>query len=123
MANLNPFTPNYSKTKTISVTSTTSNTTFDATDVSSSSAATGTSGSTVNRGTIGGHSVIRFFNAGTKIAFVRVGVGAQTALTTDMPLAPGVVEVFSKAFADDSVGAICGGSDTTTVYATCGEGQ
>lgn len=113
MANVNPFRPSVGTTKTLSATNTTSSVTFDAKDVSAS---------TTNAGTIGGHSVIRVYNAGTATVFCRWGTGAQTATTSDMPLIPGVVEVFTKAWADDVFAGITA-SSTATVYITCGEGQ
>lgn len=122
MATLNPFRPSTGITKTLSATSSSSSVTFDAKDVSASSSATGASGSTVDRGTFGGHSVMRVYNAGTQTAFCRWGTGAQTATTSDMPLIPGVVEVFAKAWADDTFAAITS-SSTATIYITCGEGQ
>ena len=111
-SNYTPFRPSQGTTKTLSATGTSGNVTFDAKDVSAS---------TANAGTIGGHSVIRAYNAGTAIVFVRWGVGAQTATTADMPLIPGVVEVFSKAWQDDTFAGITG-SGTATVYVTPGEG-
>lgn len=116
-----PFSPSIGTTKTLSATNTSSSVTFDSKDVSSSSSATGTSGSTVDRGTIGGHMVMRVYNAGTQIVFCRWGTGAQTAVVTDMPLIPGVVEVFSKAPGDNIFAGITA-SSTATVYITCGEG-
>lgn len=112
MANYNPFRPTVGTTKTLSATSTSGSVTFDAKDVSSS---------TTNAGTIGGHSVMRVYNAGTQTAFCRWGTGAQTATTADMPLIPGVVEVFDKCYADDTFAAITATS-TATIYITCGEG-
>lgn len=109
MANVNPFVPSIGTTKTLSASSSSSSVTFDAKDVSSSTNASG-------------HSVIRVYNAGTAVAFCRWGTGAQTATTADMPLIPGVVEVFCKSFADDTFAAITS-SSTATIYVTCGEGQ
>lgn len=120
-ANNTPFRPSTGTTKTLSVSNTSSSVTLDSKDVSSSSSATGTSGSIIDRGTIGGHSVMRVYNAGTQLAFARWGTGTQTATTSDMPLVPGVVEVFSKAYADDTFAAITS-SSTATVYITPGEG-
>lgn len=111
-ANYNPFRPSTGITKTLSASNASASVTFDAKDVSSAS---------LNAGTIGGHSVMRVYNAGTQIAFCRWGTGAQTATTGDMPLIPGVVEMFSKAWADDTFAAITS-SSTATVYITCGEG-
>lgn len=110
--NYNPFRPSVGTTKTLSASSSSSSVTFDAKDVSSA---------TSNAGSIGGHCVMRVYNAGTALAFARWGTGAQTATTSDMPLIPGVVEVFDKAFADDTFAAITS-SSTATIYITCGEG-
>ena len=107
--NVQPFSANFSKTKSILASSTSASATLDATDVLS----------TAN----GGNDVMRIVNSGTKTAFIRWGVGAQTALTTDMPILGGVTEVFTKSTATDTVAAITSGADTTTIYITCGEGQ
>lgn len=112
MANVNPFTP-VGATVTVSATTSSSDEALPATAVGSS---------TTNAGTIGGADVLRFYNAGTAIAFVRWGVGAQTAVTTDMPVAPGTIEVFSKAYEADTVAAITA-AGTATVYVTAGRGQ
>lgn len=108
----NPFKPTLGTTKTLSASSSSSSVTFSAVDVSSA---------TANAGAVGGHGVIRVYNAGTQLAFARWGTGAQTATTADMPLVPGVVEVFGKAWADDTFAAITS-SSTATIYITCGEG-
>lgn len=60
------------------------------------------------------------YNAGAGLAFIRWGVGAQTALVTDIPIPPGTVQVFSK-FNADTVAAICA-SGTATVYVITGQG-
>lgn len=122
MANTNPFSPSVGTTKTLSASSSSSSVTFDAKDVNASTSATGSSGSVVNHGTTGGHGVMRVYNAGTAVVFCRWGNGAQTAVVTDMPLIPGVVEVFSKANQDDTFAGITA-SSTATVYISCGEGQ
>ncbi len=122
MANTNPFSPSVGTTQTLSASNSSSSVTFNAKDVVATTSATGTSGSVINRGTVGGHSVIRVYNSGTALAFGRWGTGAQTATTADMPLIPGVVEVFSKADQDDTFAAITAAS-TCTIYVTCGEGQ
>lgn len=101
--NVQPFTPNFSKTKTISATSSSSSITLDSTDLV-------------------GNNVMRIANAGTATAFVRWGTGAQTALTSDMPVLSGTIEVFTKDPTTTVVAAITA-SSTATVYVTCGEGQ
>lgn len=121
MVNVAPFGPNFSKSKTISATSTSSSVTLDATDVSSTPSVGSATPAFVG-GASGGHSVMRIVNAGPNTAFIRFGVGAQTALTTDMPILAGAIELFSKAADTDTVAAICAASQTATVYVTCGEG-
>jgi hypothetical protein len=111
--NVNVFSPNFLKTKTLSASATTANVTLDATDVSS----------VVNGQTQGGHSVMRIVNAGPNTVFLRWGTGIATAaLTTDMPVLSGAIELFSKQWSDNWVSGICAGSGTATVYITCGEG-
>jgi len=110
MAIVTPFGPNFSKTKTLSASQTTASVTLDATDVGT--AATG-----------GGANAIRIVNAGPNIAFVRWGTGVQTAVTTDMPLMAGTVEVFAKPATADTVAAICSSGQTATLYVTGGEGS
>lgn len=110
-----PFKPSTGKTKTLSATSSSSSVAFDAVDVSSTP-------TTANSGPSGGHSVMRVYNAGPSVVFCRWGTGAQTATTGDMPLIPGVVELFDKAGSDDTFAGITAAS-TATVYISCGEGS
>jgi hypothetical protein len=108
--NVNPFSPDFANTKSISATSTSASATLATTDT--------------NTGTLGqGFNVIRVVNAGPNTVFLRWGVGTQTALTTDMPMLAGTVEVFTKSPNDTTVAAICAATQTATVYITCGEGQ
>ncbi|GAA0696320.1 hypothetical protein ISN75_06810 [Dyella marensis] len=60
-------------------------------------------------------------NAGTAVAFVRLGVGAQTATTADMAIAPNATVILTKGLADN-IAAICA-SGTATIYAIPGEGH
>ncbi len=64
---------------------------------------------------------LRIYNAGAATVFIRWGIGAQTAVTTDMAIPAGVVEVFSKGAAD-TVAAITA-SGSATVYLTPGVGD
>jgi hypothetical protein len=64
---------------------------------------------------------VRLYNSGAVTVFVRWGVGAQTALTTDMALAPGSVEAFTKQNAD-TLAAITS-SGEATLYVICGTGD
>ena len=77
---------------------------------------------TTNAGPVGGNTVLRIANTGTGLAFVRWGVGAQTAVTTDMPILPGTVEVFGMGLTANNVAAITA-TGSTTLYITCGDGQ
>ena len=116
MTTQSPFAPNISKTKTINATSTSTSVTLDALDVQGTTSVTTTP--------TGGFSVMRIINKGPGEVFIRWGVGAQTAIvTTDTPMLPGTVELFTKATTVDTVAAITAGSDTATVRITCGEGQ
>jgi len=51
-------------------------------------------------------SSIRVYNAGTVPVHIRWGVGAQTATTSDMRVAPGTIEIFYKGTAADTVAVI-----------------
>lgn len=115
MSALQPFGPNYTKTKTLSATNSSSSVTLDATDVSSTP-------TPANSGPSGGHSVMRIVASGTGAAFIRATVGASTALTTDMKMLAGTVELFSKAGDVDTISAITSGADAVTLSITCGEG-
>jgi hypothetical protein len=63
---------------------------------------------------------VRLYNSGSVIVYVRWGKSAQTATTSDMALAPGSVEVFSKQDAD-TIAAITS-AGTATLYITSGHG-
>jgi hypothetical protein len=72
--------------------------------------------------TISGHKgQIVVYNAGTVAVFMRTGIGAQTAVTTDYPVAPGSTQTLSIPTNHNTVGAITG-SGTATLYVTPGEG-
>ena len=73
-----------------------------------------------------GQQTVRLFNSGPNVAFVRFGVGAQTAVATDMALAPNSVEVFSLPEAVSNsptayVAAIAGAAGNT-LYIVTGNG-
>ena len=74
-----------------------------------------------------GRFQIRVYNAGAVPVFVRKGSAGvpATAAVTDMPIAPGAVEVLSVDNSPSapitSLGAITG-SGTATLYVTIGEG-
>lgn len=64
---------------------------------------------------------VRIYNKGPNTAFIKFGIGATTATTSDMPIPSGGIEVFSKDRAD-KIAAICAATETATVYVTTGEG-
>ncbi|MES2148597.1 MAG: hypothetical protein V4508_02280 [Pseudomonadota bacterium] len=65
-------------------------------------------------------SAVRVVNGGTAMAFIRFSTGAATAVVTDMPIASGATETFTKGSAD-TVSAITA-SGTAALYFTNGEG-
>jgi hypothetical protein len=64
---------------------------------------------------------VRLYNSGDVAVFVRWGKGAQSAVTTDMAIAPGATEAFTKEDAD-TIAAITE-SGSATLYITCGTGE
>lgn len=66
---------------------------------------------------------IRLLNIGPNKCFVRTGPAAQTATTTDVPIASGATEVFTKVAGDLFIAAICDAAETATLFATLGEGS
>lgn len=66
---------------------------------------------------------LRVWNSGTKTAYIEFGIDntITASATTGCPVPSGVVEIFSAPF--PYVAAICGGSDTTSLYFTVGEGS
>ena len=77
-------------------------------------AATSATGSIALKGK--GNSQI-VLNAGTKTVFVALGTSAVTATTASTPIYPGsslILPVGNATY----IAAICGGSDTTTIYST-----
>jgi hypothetical protein len=67
-----------------------------------------------------GAEMVRLYNSTTGTVFVRWGSGAQTAVTTDMALAPGGVEVFDKGAASTLAAIMSSGSGT--LYISVGSG-
>ena len=69
-----------------------------------------------------GSSQIRLYNGGLIDCFVRFSSAADTASTaTDMPLAAGAIELFTKGAAKVISAVTVSGS--TTLYMTMGEGE
>ncbi len=79
------------------------------------------------------NSDVVVYNAGTKVAFLAFGDGAATAVvpgttgtTGATPILAGAIMTFQKntdALKCDTCAAICGGSDTTTLYFTSVQGS
>lgn len=65
--------------------------------------------------------IVRLYNSTDGVVFVRWGTGAQTAVTTDMALAPGGVEVFDKGSANTLAAIMSSGSGT--LYISVGSGS
>lgn len=66
------------------------------------------------------HGQVRVFNSGSVVAFCRIETGTTAAsASTDFPVVPGVVEVFTGV--GDHLACITS-SGTTTIYATPGGG-
>ena len=63
---------------------------------------------------------VRLVNTGANICFVRIGAGAQTATTADMPVRAGSEIIVSKGDGDDTLAHIS--ATGTTLYIQTGEG-
>lgn len=63
----------------------------------------------------------RVYNQGTKDCYIKFGNSAVTAAVTDMPVKAGSTFVFN-CHGQKYIAAICGGTDTTTLLITPGEG-
>ncbi|CAB4203029.1 hypothetical protein UFOVP1365_21 [uncultured Caudovirales phage] len=95
-----PFRPFLGGTKSISVSSTSAETTIS-----------------------GNPKQLRLTNTGTSVCFFRFGSSTQTAVaTTDMPVLPGVSVVVSVPVGTTNVAAITAAL-TTTLYVTPGYGE
>ena len=66
-------------------------------------------------------SIVRIYNQGPNTAFVRWGVGAQTAILTDLPLPSGDIETFDKGIAD-TFASICSAGSSAIVFFAVGRG-
>ena len=59
--------------------------------------------------------------AASSECFIRIGAGAQTALTTDMVILPGVTYYIPLNLdVETHIGAICSATETATLYITNG---
>jgi len=83
--------------------------------------ASGTSASVALTGP-GRSASVRIVNAGPNTAFIRFTATTPTAVTTDMPILPGTVEIFDMPESAAYLGAICASGKTATLYATTGQG-
>jgi hypothetical protein len=63
---------------------------------------------------------VRLVNTGANICFVRIGSGAQTATTADMPVRAASEIIVSKGDGDDTLAHISAAG--TTLYIQTGEG-
>ena len=63
---------------------------------------------------------VRLVNSGSNICFVRIGIGAQTATTADMPVRANSEIVVSKGDGEDTLAHIS--ATGTTLYIQTGEG-
>lgn len=93
----------YCQTKTVSATSTTSSAAFTGACITTEQ--------------------LRVANVGPNTAFFRCGVGAQTAVTTDIPVPSGIVEMFTVGSLVDTCAGITSGANTATLYFTKGTGD
>jgi hypothetical protein len=76
-----------------------------------------------NRCALGDGDVLVIKNTGSKTAYVSAGISTDTGSTAGYPILAGNLEVISRDPADTHFLAITGGSDTTTLLVTTGEGQ
>lgn len=63
------------------------------------------------------YPVVLVINNGTKDAFVRFGTVASVAVTTDIPVPTGHAIALYTSGTNIYLAAICGGTDTTSLYA------
>lgn len=65
---------------------------------------------------------VRVVNTGTKVAYIEFGSAntVSASATASMPILGGTSEIFSCAY--PYIAAICGGSDSTTLFFTTGSG-
>ncbi len=96
-----PFTPSFGVTGSISVSGTSASTTI----------ATGTG------------NVLEIQNTGSGLCYIKYGIGAQTATTSDWPLQAGHAVLVSRSDNEATVVAAIQDSAATTVKVTPGHGQ
>jgi hypothetical protein len=86
-----------------------------------SASVTFTAGTPAGTNTVLNATDVMLYNSGTTLAFCRWGVGAQTAVATDVPIPAGTVQVFFKGVSD-TVACIMA-SGTATIYVMPGNGR
>lgn len=90
---------------------------FDPGPTTTISATTSSAATTLTGAPQSGPYQVRIYNSGTVVVFLRIGA---TATTGDIPLAPGVPEVFT--LDNGQVISTITASGAATVYATVGNG-
>jgi hypothetical protein len=76
-----------------------------------------------NRIALGNGETLVVKNTGSKTAYISAGASTDTGSTSGYPILAGNMEVLARDLSDTHFLAITGGSDTTTLLITTGEGQ
>lgn len=114
-----PFAPELPPTVTLAVTATTGNVALGNLAATSQDASPTPQGF----GTYVGGFTVRVVNSGTKTAFLNFGGSSVTAtVAAGVPILAATVAKFTLNPKSTTMAAICGGSDSTTLYATTGQG-
>lgn len=79
-------------------------------------AVTATSARVLLPSSVAAYPVVLVINNGTKDAFVRFGTVASVAVVTDIPVPTGHAIALTTSGANAYLAAICGGTDTTSLY-------
>lgn len=66
-------------------------------------------------------AVVRVYNAGPNLAYIRFGSATDAATTAKIPIAIGSTELFTKG-QQPNVAAICDAGNTAVLFFTAGEG-
>lgn len=107
MSAFQPFNPQYGKSVSLAVTTSSASVTLPA------------------QGNAGGTMQVTILNVGTNVVFVRIGQGPITANgtsgTADMPIGPNASVTLTKGIDDNVVAAIAGAAGNT-IWVTCGQG-
>jgi hypothetical protein len=65
---------------------------------------------------------MRLHNQGSFSVFVRLGATGTTAVTSDMELVPGMIEVVAVAPSQTHIAGVCASGESTTLHVQGGEG-